>query len=78
MSAGRFLRLLGSAVVAASGLSMVVPIPEASATTTNCLIINNAINASYRSLAAAIAGASPGATLWVGASVWATLRSQRI
>jgi len=39
--------------------------PAASAATSHCLIINNAINTSYTSLQAAVTAAASGATLWV-------------
>jgi predicted outer membrane repeat protein len=55
---------LGAVLLTVGGSSVVMAEP-ASATTSHCLIINNAINASYGSLAAAQAQASPGATLWV-------------
>jgi hypothetical protein len=63
-------RAIGAAMVlplAVSGLiaQALIAAPGALATTSHCLVINNAIDTSYPTLQAAVNAASPGATLWV-------------
>jgi hypothetical protein len=53
------------AAAAAVGGGMWLTVPAASAATSHCLIINNAIDTSYTRLQAAQDAAAAGATLWV-------------
>ena len=61
---GRRVAVLAAAAALAGGVG-VAGAPAASAATSHCLIINNAINTSYTSLQAAVTAAASGATLWV-------------
>jgi hypothetical protein len=61
---GRRLAAVAAAAALGSGVWL-AGAPAASAATSHCLIINNAINTSYTSLQAAVNAAASGATLWV-------------
>ena len=60
----RRLAALAAATALGGGVWLAAA-PMASAATSHCLIINNAIDTSYTSLQAAVTAAASGATLWV-------------